>query len=31
MGNFELFIVPIGREEGGTDYEAVFNRLVKKS
>ena len=31
MGNFELFIVPIGRGEGGTDYEAVFNRLVKKS
>jgi len=30
MGNFELFIVPIGRDEDGTYYEAVFNRLVKK-
>jgi len=31
MGNFGLFIVPIGRDESGTDYEAVFNRLIKKS
>ena len=31
MGTFQLFIVPIGRDERGTQYEAVFNRLVKKS
>ena len=31
MGSFELFIVPIGRDEDGTYYEAVFNRLVKKN
>jgi hypothetical protein len=31
MGNFELFLVPIGRDEAGTYYEAVFNRLVKQS
>lgn len=30
MGAFNLFIVPIGRDEGGTYYESVFNRLVKK-
>jgi hypothetical protein len=31
MGKFGLFLVPIGRDDAGTDYEAVFNRLVKKS
>jgi hypothetical protein len=31
MGPFELFIVPIERDETGTLYEAVFNRVVKKS
>jgi len=31
MGKFELFLVPIGRGEDGTHYEAIFNRLVKKS
>ena len=30
MESFELFIVPIGRDEEGTNYEAVFNRLVRK-
>ena len=30
MEPFELFIVPIGRDEEGTSYEAVFNRVVKK-
>ena len=30
MGNFELFLVPVGRDEEGTEYEAVFNRLAKK-
>jgi len=29
MGNFELFLVPIGAEEDGISYEAVFNRLHK--
>lgn len=31
MGDFSLFLVPIGRDEHGTSYEAVFNRLVKKN
>jgi hypothetical protein len=28
MGNFDLFIVPINRQQAGTDYEAVFNRVI---
>ncbi|MDX6402650.1 MAG: hypothetical protein QOH70_105 [Blastocatellia bacterium] len=31
MGPFDLFIVPIQRDETGTYYEAVFNRLIKKA
>jgi hypothetical protein len=31
MGNFGLFIVPIGRDDEATYYEAVFNRLIKKN
>jgi len=31
MGQFELFLVPIGRDQAGTYYEAVFNRLAKKN
>lgn len=31
MGQLELFLVPVGRDEDGTYYEAVFNRLVKKN
>lgn len=31
MGNFDLFLVPIGRDDEGTYYEAVFNRLIKKN
>ena len=31
MGKCELFLVPIGRDEKGTSYEAVFNRLVEQS
>jgi hypothetical protein len=31
LGAFDLFIVPIKREEDGLYYEAVFNRLVKRS
>ena len=28
VGEFELFLVPIGRDESGTLYEAVFNRFI---
>ena len=28
LGRFELFIVPIGQEDGCVRYQAVFNRLV---
>ncbi|HEV7395851.1 MAG TPA: hypothetical protein VGN86_05010 [Pyrinomonadaceae bacterium] len=28
---FDLFLVPIGRDDTGTKYEAVFNRFVKKA
>jgi hypothetical protein len=28
IGDFELFLVPIGRDESGTLYEAVFNRMI---
>jgi hypothetical protein len=31
MGSFDLFIVPIGSDEKGTYYEAVFNRLRKNN
>ena len=27
MGAFEILLVPIGKDEQGVDYEAVFNRL----
>jgi hypothetical protein len=30
MGEFDMFIVPIGRDEDGFIYEAVFNNLIKK-
>jgi hypothetical protein len=29
IGDFDLFLVPIGRDESGTFYEAVFNRLIE--
>ena len=29
MGTESLFLVPIGREDDGFRYEAVFNNLVK--
>jgi hypothetical protein len=29
IGAFEIFLVPIGRTEGGLQYEAVFNRRVE--
>lgn len=25
MGDFDIFLVPIGRDEGGFRYEAIFN------
>lgn len=28
IGSFELFVVPINRDEEGYQYEAVFNRLA---
>lgn len=30
MGDFALFLVPIGRDEGGFRYEAVFNYRIKQ-
>jgi hypothetical protein len=27
LGSFDLFLVPVGRQEEGFLYEAVFNRL----
>lgn len=30
MEPFDLFIVPIERDEEGTYYEAVFNRMIKR-
>jgi hypothetical protein len=30
MGEFTLFLVPVGRDEEGIEYEACFNRMVKK-
>jgi hypothetical protein len=29
MGEFELFLVPISKDDQGTNYEAVFNRMPK--
>ena len=29
MGEFDLFLVPIGRDDDSYSYEAVFNRLNK--
>lgn len=29
MGDFELFLVPVARNDSGTYYEAVFNRFVQ--
>jgi hypothetical protein len=30
MGNFELFLVPIGKDDRGYQYEAVFNYYKEK-
>ena len=29
LGEFELFLVPVGRDANGVYYEVVFNRLLK--
>ncbi len=29
LGEFDLFLVPIAKDQQGYQYEAVFNRLVK--
>ena len=31
LGGQELFLVPVGPQNGAMQYEAVFNRLLKKS
>jgi hypothetical protein len=29
LGKFDLFLVPIGKNSDGFEYEAVFNRVAK--
>ena len=29
LGEFELFLVPVGKNQSGFQYEAVFNRFVE--
>ena len=31
LGEFEIFLVPVGRTQNGFQYEAVFNRLLEQS
>jgi len=31
LGEFELFLVPVGSDQDGLYYEAVFNRLLPPS
>ncbi|SRR5258708_32456745 len=31
MGEFSLFVVPISRDDSGTSYEAVFNRVPRQT
>ena len=31
LGQFDLFLVPVGRDEEGCYYEAVFNRLLPRT
>ncbi len=31
IGRFELFIVPVSRDQNGVRYQATFNRLVKSN
>ncbi len=28
LGEFDLFLVPVGNNNGGFQYEAIFNRLI---
>jgi hypothetical protein len=28
LGTLDLFLVPIGRDQNGIQYEAIFNRMV---
>ena len=29
IGRFDLFIVPVGENQTGVQYQAIFNRLIK--
>src|SRR5438132_10339172 len=29
LGDLDLFLVPIGRDDNGVKYEAIFNRVVE--
>ena len=29
LGEFDLFLVPVGRDQNGFQYEAVFNRFLE--
>lgn len=29
MGELDLFLVPVGKDEGGLRYEAIFNRVFR--
>jgi hypothetical protein len=31
MGELDLFLVPVGQNEKGTEYEVVFNCFIKKN
>lgn len=31
IGEFELFLVPVERDDSGTFYEAIFNRVIKEA
>jgi hypothetical protein len=31
LGTFAIFLVPVGRDERGVEYEALFNRLSDSS
>ncbi len=29
LGEMDLFLVPVGRDQNGVSYQAVFNRMIK--
>jgi hypothetical protein len=31
LGQFDLFVVPIGREQAAFQYQVVFNRLIRQN